>query len=186
MCAQLCPTFCDPMNCSLPGSSVHGIFLGNNTGVGCHFLLQGIFLTQGSNQPLLCLLCWQEDSLPLCHLHADYSPTLQVSSVLWTQVHAFICLPALSTWLSNRSFKLNMSKNKLLTFLLRPVPTVLSAELTATMLSSFSSQTQWRYPWFSSFSHIPQKPCQRYLQLHPEFHLFLLLPPNALHNSGTQ
>ena len=24
--AQLCPTFCDPMDCSLPGSSVHGIF----------------------------------------------------------------------------------------------------------------------------------------------------------------
>ena len=23
---QLCPTLCDPMNCSLPGSSVHGIF----------------------------------------------------------------------------------------------------------------------------------------------------------------
>ena len=23
---QLCPTFCHPMNCSLPGSSVHGIF----------------------------------------------------------------------------------------------------------------------------------------------------------------
>ena len=24
--AQLCPTLCDPMNCSLPGSSIHGIF----------------------------------------------------------------------------------------------------------------------------------------------------------------
>ena len=24
--AQLCPTFCDPMDCSLLGSSVHGIF----------------------------------------------------------------------------------------------------------------------------------------------------------------
>ena len=37
--AQLCLTLCNPMNCSLPGSSVHGI---QNTGVGCHFLLQGI------------------------------------------------------------------------------------------------------------------------------------------------
>ena len=27
------------------GSSVHAIFLGKNTGVGCHFLLQGIFPT---------------------------------------------------------------------------------------------------------------------------------------------
>ena len=29
---------------------------GKNPGVGCHFLLQGIFLTQGSKLPLLCLL----------------------------------------------------------------------------------------------------------------------------------
>ena len=25
-CAQSCPTFCNPMDCSLPGFSVHGIF----------------------------------------------------------------------------------------------------------------------------------------------------------------
>ena len=36
-----------------------------NTGEGCHFLLQGIFLTQGSNPGLLH---WQADSLPLYHL----------------------------------------------------------------------------------------------------------------------
>ena len=42
--------------CNLPGSSVHGNFSGKNTGVGCHFLLQGIFPTQGSNSHLLCLL----------------------------------------------------------------------------------------------------------------------------------
>ena len=41
---------------------------GENTGVGCHFLLQGIFLTQGLNPHLLHLLHWQENSLPLCHL----------------------------------------------------------------------------------------------------------------------
>ena len=41
---------------------------GKNTRVGCHFLLQGIFLTQGSNPRLLHVLHWQEDSLPLCHL----------------------------------------------------------------------------------------------------------------------
>ena len=29
------------MDCSQPGSSVHGIFLGKNTGVGCHFLILG-------------------------------------------------------------------------------------------------------------------------------------------------
>ena len=35
--AQLCPTFSDPMDCSLPGSSIHGIIPGKSTGVGCHF-----------------------------------------------------------------------------------------------------------------------------------------------------
>ena len=39
-------------------------FAGKNTGVGCYFLLQGIFSIQGLN---LCLLCWQVDSLPLSH-----------------------------------------------------------------------------------------------------------------------
>ena len=40
-------------------------FPGRNTGVGCHFLLQGIFPTRGSNLLLLDLLHWQVDSLPL-------------------------------------------------------------------------------------------------------------------------
>ena len=40
---------------------------GKNTGVGCHFLPEGIFLTQGSNSQLLCLLHWQADALPLRH-----------------------------------------------------------------------------------------------------------------------
>ena len=51
--AQLYPTLCDPMDCSPPGSSVHGDSPGKNTGVGCHALLQGIFLTQGLNPGLL-------------------------------------------------------------------------------------------------------------------------------------
>ena len=40
-------------------------FPGKNTGVGYHFLLQGIFSTQGLNLRLLCFLHWQVDSLPL-------------------------------------------------------------------------------------------------------------------------
>ena len=36
-----------------------------NTGVGCNFLLQGIFPTQGLNLWLLCLLYWQVGSLTL-------------------------------------------------------------------------------------------------------------------------
>ena len=49
---QSCETFCNPMDCSLPGSSVHGDSLGKNTGAGCRALLQGIFPTQGSNPHL--------------------------------------------------------------------------------------------------------------------------------------
>ena len=40
-------------------------FPGKSTGVGCHFLLQGIFPTQGWNP---CLLHCQANSLPLCDL----------------------------------------------------------------------------------------------------------------------
>ena len=50
--AQLCLIFCNPMDCSMPGSSAHGDSPGKNTGVGCHSLLQGIFSTQGSNPDL--------------------------------------------------------------------------------------------------------------------------------------
>ena len=46
----------DPRDCSPPGSSVLGTFPGKNTGVGCLFLLQGSFPTQGSNLGLLRLL----------------------------------------------------------------------------------------------------------------------------------
>ena len=41
------------MDCSPPGSSVHGDSPGQNTGVGYHALLQGIFPTQGWNPGLL-------------------------------------------------------------------------------------------------------------------------------------
>ena len=62
---QSCPTLCNPMDCSLPDSSVHADSPGKNTGVGCHALLQGIFPSQGLNPSPLHLLHWQVDSLPL-------------------------------------------------------------------------------------------------------------------------
>ena len=60
MCAQSCPTLRNPMDCSLPGSSVRG----KNPGVGCHALLQGIFPTRGSNLRVLWRLHWRVGSLP--------------------------------------------------------------------------------------------------------------------------
>ena len=50
--AQACLTLCDPMDCSPPGSSVHGDSPGKNTEVSFHALLQGIFPTQGLNPGL--------------------------------------------------------------------------------------------------------------------------------------
>ena len=44
---QSCPTLCNPLDCSLPGSSVHRDSPGKNTGVGCHALLQGILPNPG-------------------------------------------------------------------------------------------------------------------------------------------
>ena len=43
-------------------------FPGKNTGVGCHYLLQGVFPTQRLNPALLHLLHWQADSVPLMPL----------------------------------------------------------------------------------------------------------------------
>ena len=63
--AQLCLTLCDPMDCSLPGSSVHGINPAR--------ILEGAPMPsfRGSSPPRDCFLHflhWQVDSLPLRHL----------------------------------------------------------------------------------------------------------------------
>ena len=48
--SESCLTLCDSRDCSLQGSSVHAWDIpGKNTGVGCHFFLQEIFLTWGVN-----------------------------------------------------------------------------------------------------------------------------------------
>ena len=46
---QSCPSLCNPMDHSLPGSSLHGDSPGKITGMGCHALLQQIFPTQRLN-----------------------------------------------------------------------------------------------------------------------------------------
>ena len=81
---QLCLTLCDPMDCSPPGSSVHG----KNTGVGCHSLLQGIFLTQELNLGLLH--CWWI----LYHLSHQESPTrVGVCSTIFLRLPIILPLP---------------------------------------------------------------------------------------------
>ena len=71
--SSLHPTLCDPMDCSLPGSSAHGISQARKTGVGCHFLLQGISSSQRSKTHLLCLytslisICGEGNGNPFQH-----------------------------------------------------------------------------------------------------------------------
>ena len=72
-CTQSCPTLCDPTDCSPTRLLSPWDFPGKNTIVGCHFLLQGIFATQGSNPCLLCLLHCLADSLPLYHLGSPWT-----------------------------------------------------------------------------------------------------------------
>ena len=68
---MLSPSLCNPTHCSPPGSATHAILPVRVLEVSCHFLLQGIFPTQGSNPRLLCLLHWQGVSLPLSHLEGN-------------------------------------------------------------------------------------------------------------------
>ena len=63
MYAQSCLTLCNPWTVAPLSMG----FSSKNTGVGCHFLLQGIFPTQGSN---LSILDWQVLSLSVSH-HGD-------------------------------------------------------------------------------------------------------------------
>ena len=59
-----CPTLCDPVDCSPPGSSTHGILQARILEWVAISFSRGIFPTQGSNS---CLLHWQVDSLALTH-----------------------------------------------------------------------------------------------------------------------
>ena len=64
--AQSCPNLCDPVDCSLSGSSVYGS--------GLPFPLQGIFPTQGSNPGLLHC---RQTLYPLSHQESPSSSILK-------------------------------------------------------------------------------------------------------------
>ena len=75
-----CLTLCDPMDCSLAGSSVHGDSTGKKPGGGCHSLLQGIFPIQGWNPGLLH--CRQI----LYHLSHQGSPVITIPRPILTKI----------------------------------------------------------------------------------------------------
>ena len=84
--------FGEPVDCSPPGSSVHGILQNENIGVGCHALLRGIFLIEGLNLHLLCLLHWQAGSLPIVPLGKP-TTTLAAAAAKSLQLCPTLCDP---------------------------------------------------------------------------------------------
>ena len=65
--AQSCPTLCNPMDYSPPGSCVHRVFLARILEWVAISFSRVNFLTQASNPRLQRPLHWQVDSLPLSH-----------------------------------------------------------------------------------------------------------------------
>ena len=100
--------FCDPVDSTRLLCAWN--FPGKTTGVDCHFLLQGIFATQGLNSSLLL---WQEDSLPseppgkpvffiidnLMNVKW-YLIVVLICIFLWTNhvAHLFMCLLVIFLW----------------------------------------------------------------------------------------
>ena len=96
--AKLCPTLWDPMDCSRQGSSVHENFPGTNNGMDWHFLLQGIFLAQGSNS---CLLLWQVRSSPLSHQGSPY--TQYYTTYIYIHIYIYIYVYIFKQKLDNQT-----------------------------------------------------------------------------------
>ena len=67
---QSCLTLCDPMDCSLPGSSVHGILQEHWSGLPCP--PPGDLPDPGIKRTSSAAPAWQADSLLLCHWEIGY------------------------------------------------------------------------------------------------------------------
>ena len=172
------------MDCSLPCSSVHGIFQAR---VGCHFLLQGIFLTQGSNPGLL-----HYQQMLYCPSHQGSTPSINLANVLyslmelmaavffpvskkfnfylsWVCWQCFIRLPEIHRAVSNTaSFKIRCSGQVLS---LPILPWILTLVLPSSFPLPFSrcllpSEIDIHYKHtFHVISHLTQKHAEIYLAL---------------------
>ena len=146
------------MDCSLPGSSVLGDSPGKNTGVGCHTLLQGIFLTQGLNPHLLHLLDWQMGSLPWA---PPGKPLEMFSSVQSCSHDRFFATPWTVAHLASLSITNSQSLLKLMSIesmmpsnhltLCRPL-LILSSVIPSIRVFSNESALHIRWPKYWSFS----------------------------------
>ena len=133
-----------------------------NTGAGYHFLLQGIFPTQGSNLCLLCLLYWQADSLPLAPLGKPNEEIKRCVSLVPSrepskQQVSFLYL----TWHSAKLWKAKKRKG---CFTIQKVKSLSRVRLCATPWTAayqappsmgFSRQEYWSGVPFSSPGDLP-------------------------------
>ena len=101
-----CPTLCDCMDCSPPGSSVHGILQARILEWVAMPSSRGIFQTQGWNTHLLQ---WQAGSLPRSH---PGSPRIKFD------VHTVVCI-AISTCCADMLVHVTKSRGFLEYFVLR-------------------------------------------------------------------
>ena len=149
VCAQLCPAVCGPADYSLPGSSLH--FPGKNAGVGCHFLLQGISPTQGSN-PRLSVATPALAGAVLYHQHH-----------LGSRICAYTCIagfpggsaiknppayrrPGFSPWVGK--IPLGQGKGR-------------GESLEGAELATFSSILAWKSPWIEEPDRLQSMGSQR-------------------------
>ena len=95
---QSCTTLCDPVDCSPPGSSVHGNSPGKNTEVGCHFLLQGIFPTQRLNP---CLLHYRQILNHLTHQGNPIFVEDRKANIKQLNIGMKVCLSGLTAFLES-------------------------------------------------------------------------------------
>ena len=94
--AQSCPTLCDPMDCSLPGFSIHGIFQGRVLD------LVAFSFSRGSSQP--------RDRTQVSHIVGR-------CFTLWATREAHYFLSHVTVWLRNCLFLLHSIRKTLKTML---------------------------------------------------------------------
>ena len=158
---QSCPTHCDPMDYSSPGSCPWNS-PGKNTRVGCHFLLQEIFPTQGSNPGLLHsrqIFYWlsYQGSLRVCVymcvcmcIHI-YMCKLSYLEIIWLQIYSYM--------FSSVRFSCSVMSNSAIPW-------------TAKCQASLSITNSWSFLKLMSIESL--MPSNQLILCHP-----LLLPPST-------
>ena len=159
---QSCSLFCDLMMvCSPPRLLCPWSSPGKNTGVGCHFFLQGIFPTQGSNSLFVhigrkSLYCWATWEAPNNPSSVQSLSRVQLFATPWIAAHqASLSVTNPQSSLRLTSIESVMPSSHLILcrpLLLPPIPpsiTVFSNESTLLM--------RWPKYWSFSFRIIPSK-----------------------------